>query len=140
MIIIIITLFLIAIVSYILVKFNKKKIEIRKHELIEKMIDNWQIPNHHNIGDYEAVVNNITSKSKKIIGFFLLSEFYFQKSDKTDLELKKLKDIYTEIIQKHVDFEKMDDILFKYGNMLFFDYFDFIESVKFYERKNNQLC
>jgi len=63
----------------------------------------------------------------------LIAECYFYKIDKSEQELKRLRDIYLEIIEKYNNFEKIDDVLFKIANVYFFDYFDFIESIKFYE-------
>ena len=134
MIILIIAFALLISVCFILFKLNLKRKTIRRYQNIEKLIDNWKVPNKNNINEYEFTTAVLTNISKKITGLFLISEFYFLKNDKTDSELNKLKDIYTEIIKKHPNFEKLDDVLFKYGNILFFEYFNFIESIKYYER------
>ncbi|MEW6556613.1 MAG: tetratricopeptide repeat protein [Elusimicrobiota bacterium] len=133
MIILIIVIILI-ISCFIIYKFYQKKKETERIKKIETLIADWKLPEKNNLADYEMVVRILTTKPIKATGFYLISEFYFQKIDRTELELKKLKDIYFELIENYPKFEKMDDVLFKLANIYFFDYFNFIESIKFYEK------
>ncbi|MDD5687981.1 MAG: tetratricopeptide repeat protein [Elusimicrobia bacterium] len=136
-IIIVIIVVMIAAV-FLVYQFNLQDEKITKVKKIEKMIEMWKNPLISEIGDYEAVINKLTDKTKKAAGLFLVGEFYFYKVNKSEHELKRLRDVYTEIIGKYSNFEKIDDVLFKIANVYFFDYFSFIESIKYYEKLLNE--
>lgn len=100
---------------------------------IEKMIETEKILPISEIADFEESLKELADKNKRAGGLYLVAETYFHKN-KTEHELNHLRDIYFELIEKYRDFEKTDEVLFKLANIYFFDYFNFIESIKYYEK------
>ena len=121
-----------------LYKLNIRKKNSEKIKRIERLIDTEKTPEKTEIVEYENVINKLKDISKKAAGLYLIAEYYFRKIDKSETELKKLKDIYVELTEKYPQFEKTDDVLFKLGNVYFFDYFNFMESIKFYEQLSRE--
>jgi len=119
-------------------KINLRKKNSEKIKRIIQLIDTEKTPEKIEISEYENVVETLKEKSKKAAGLYLIAEYYFKKIDKSETELKKLKDIYIELTEKYPQFEKTDDVLFKLGNVYFFDYFNFMESIKFYEQLSRE--
>ncbi|MFH0948024.1 MAG: tetratricopeptide repeat protein [Elusimicrobiota bacterium] len=119
-------------------KLNLQKNEVEKIKKIEMLIETEKTPEKTDLADYENVINKLKDISKKAAGLYLVAEYYFRKMDKSETELKKLKDTYIELTEQYPQFEKRDNVLFKLGNVYFFNYFNFMESIKFYEQLSRE--
>lgn len=133
--IIIIAVLIIAVVALVFIvrKLSLQKKKIEEIMQVEKMLETEKLPPGSETANFEKTLRELPDENKRALGLYLITETLFHKN-KNESELKHLRDIYFELTEKYGNFKKIDEVLFKLANIYFFDYFNFIESIKYYEK------